>query len=158
MLASQPFFLGTLPSFMRPQPILRSFPDHLLQLFHEHSCHIIFRTIYLRYLHPSERTLIITSAGTNDIGKKIDRLYLPPYLLRSGKNSGFTVQERNKEMHAIPLGKVIGYKADQGRTLFPFQFNHTPQCIFHRNTFPTKLVSLLLKESIHGLIIQRMVN
>ena len=83
---------------------------------------------------------------------------LTPYLLRSGKNSGFTVQERNKEMHAIPLGKLIGYKADHGRTLFPFQFNHTPQCIFHRNTFPTKLVSQLQKESIHGLIIQRMVN
>lgn len=61
-------------------------------------------------------------------------------------------------MHAVPLGKLIGYKADHGRALFPFQFNHTPQCIFHRNTFPTKLVSQLQKESIHGLIIQRMVN
>jgi len=153
-----PFFVGSFPSVMAPQPEGRSPADALFQKFRIPVGQLEVRNRSDVVGDEPEFAVIISPFDSFDVCIINQRIYLFPDFLRPDEDRRPVMQEVDPMVNAIPFRGLIGDKADNAPLLIPFQLDHSSQRFFHGDAFSSELAAQLKEETVEHFIVKRMVD
>lgn len=127
---------------MAPEPIGGLLVYHLFQQTGEQRGLREIFCFFSEGMHTGESTYISSPAGSADMGEKECGIHLSSDLFRACEYGRVgMVQEWQEEVHAAPVGQLVGDESDDSLLSFLFQLYDAAQRQFHGDALAAEAVS-----------------
>ena len=158
LLSLKPFFFGSAPALVGPQPHVRSGANVLLEHLHVLVCEIEIRMLCRGVRHRDELAVVVASARACHVSIVDHGAEFLCQHFCACEYGCFAVEEWGEMVYAFPFRLLVADEAYYDVLAVSFNFEDAAQGLFHRDALAAVLFAQLEEYAVGHFVVERIMK